>query len=194
MVTLFLILYVVKFILLFANKNEALNKLRSKTKVPEMIISTLFLVTGIYLTVTAGNGILGTWFYIKIALVIGALVTGVIAFKKQSKPLAVVMLLSLLYVYGISETKSLGMKKADISKQVEGAQSGAAIFEKANCVGCHGADGNAGLGGAKPLGLSTLTPEEIKAIVTNGKNSMPAHKLESAQLDSVVSYVLSMRK
>ena len=51
---LFLILYLVKLILLFTNK-KALQSMTAVTKVPEMIISTLFLVTGVWLLVILGG-------------------------------------------------------------------------------------------------------------------------------------------
>ena len=47
-VMLFLLTYVIKTILLFTSKDMLANYSK-KTKVPEMIISTLFLMTGIYL-------------------------------------------------------------------------------------------------------------------------------------------------
>jgi uncharacterized membrane protein SirB2 len=48
-VTLFLLIYVIKTILLLSNKNDLLGKFSKKIKVPEMIISTLFLLTGVFL-------------------------------------------------------------------------------------------------------------------------------------------------
>ncbi|MBP9069466.1 MAG: SirB2 family protein, partial [Bacteroidia bacterium] len=48
-VTLFLLLYVIKTILLLSNRTDLLQKFSKMFKIPEMIISTLFLITGIYL-------------------------------------------------------------------------------------------------------------------------------------------------
>ena len=49
-VVLFLLIYVIKTILLLSNKNDLLAKFSKKVKIAEIIISVLFLVTGIYLS------------------------------------------------------------------------------------------------------------------------------------------------
>jgi uncharacterized membrane protein SirB2 len=49
-VTLFLLIYVVKTILLLSNKNDLLATFTKKVKVFEMVVSFLFLATGVYLT------------------------------------------------------------------------------------------------------------------------------------------------
>ena len=48
-VVLFLLIYLIKTFLLLTNKNEKLASFTKAVKVPEMIISALFLGTGIYL-------------------------------------------------------------------------------------------------------------------------------------------------
>jgi uncharacterized membrane protein SirB2 len=48
-VTLFFVHYVIKTILLLANKQDTLQKYTKPTRVPEMIISFAFLISGIYL-------------------------------------------------------------------------------------------------------------------------------------------------
>ena len=65
-VMLFLLTYVIKTILLFTSKGM-LEKYSKVTKVPEMIISTLFLVTGIWLFVILGG--IKTMQIIKLVLV-----------------------------------------------------------------------------------------------------------------------------
>ena len=70
LVFLFVITYVVKAILMITNQSELLAKYRKKTMVPEMIIATLFVVTGLYMLFTIGMGNLGGWFHTKLTLII----------------------------------------------------------------------------------------------------------------------------
>lgn len=65
-----------------------------------------------------------------------------------------------------------------------------------NCTLCHGRDGKAGLNGAKDLTVSTLTKEEMVAIVRNGKGAMAPYKnvLSATELDAVVEHVRSLGK
>ena len=103
-VMLFVILYLIKTSLLMLDKNEMLKKFAAKTKVFEIIISVLFLATGIYLAINTGNK--GSWLWVKIAVVALSIPLAVIGFKKEKKPLALLSMMCLVYAYGISETKS----------------------------------------------------------------------------------------
>lgn len=70
------------------------------------------------------------------------------------------------------------------------------LFES-NCSSCHGCDGTLGISGAKDLSLSQLKADEIKDRIQNGKNGMPSFEgliQEGEQMDSIVSYVISLRK
>lgn len=66
----------------------------------------------------------------------------------------------------------------------------------AHCTLCHGKDGGLGISGAKDLRVSTLTREEMIALVSNGKGVMAPYKnvLTKAEISSVVDHVLGMRK
>ena len=81
-VNLFLLIYLVKTILLVANKNEALAKFNKINKVPEMIISTLFLVSGIYLLTQIGTT---KFLIIKIAIVFVIIYLWVVQMLKDEK-------------------------------------------------------------------------------------------------------------
>jgi mono/diheme cytochrome c family protein len=63
------------------------------------------------------------------------------------------------------------------------------------CTACHGADGKLKLAGAKDLTVSTLTPEQVKSLLKNGKNAMPKFKtvLSPEELDAVIQHSLELR-
>ncbi|HNR55307.1 MAG TPA: cytochrome c [Flavobacteriales bacterium] len=70
---------------------------------------------------------------------------------------------------------------------------GKAVFNM-NCTLCHGRDGKAGLNGAKDLTVSTLTAEEMMAIVKNGKGAMAPYKqvLSAKEIEAVVAYIRTL--
>lgn len=114
-VVLFILLFGIKAVLLLLNKRAALAKMRSKTKVLDMIFGTLILVTGGYLLFLYNGGI-PTWLIVKIVLVLAAIPLGIIGIKRESKVLTALALLIFLYVYGVAETKSLAMDKDGASR------------------------------------------------------------------------------
>jgi mono/diheme cytochrome c family protein len=195
-VVLFLLIYLIKTFLLLANKTAALYSFTKKVKVPEMIVSTLFLVTGIYLAMNTGNS--GSWLWVKIVVVALSIPIAVIAFKKNSKGLAVLSLLMIVYSYGISETKSPVMKKAKVADKIANISSadiGKEIFTT-ECVRCHGEDGKAMRSGAYDLSVTQKTPEQLKAMIMDGEKQMPSYKnvLTPEQIDAVLEHVISLKK
>ncbi len=194
-VMLFLVLYLVKTTLLVTGMNDALDKFSAKTKVAEMIISTLFLLTGIYLAFNSGQ--LGSWFWIKLIAVFSSIPLAIVAFKRKRKPLALLALIFLVYSYGISETKSPFFKKeaAGDFSGLSGIELGKKVFES-NCIGCHGSDGKLGLSGAKDLTLSQLSFDEQLEVVRKGKNTMMAYEklLNEEQIQAVTEFVHSLKQ
>ncbi|MBA4304675.1 MAG: hypothetical protein C0424_10660 [Sphingobacteriaceae bacterium] len=206
-VLLFVVLYLIKTVLLFVNVTK-LEAFAKKTRVPEMIISTLFLLTGLYLALNTPSVSAGSWFWVKLAAVFASIPLAVIGFKRKRKPLALLSLLLLFYAYGISETKSPRMKKADFYEALAGADKqstegfdpmsdsydplahGAALYAN-NCAVCHGADGALGAAGAKNLQGSMLDKNEMAAMILKGKNGMPGFKgaLNDEEVFAVVAYV-----
>jgi quinoprotein glucose dehydrogenase len=68
------------------------------------------------------------------------------------------------------------------------AGAGFAVYQ-AQCQSCHGAFGR-GAGQAPPLtGVSSrLSESDLRSVITNGRNQMPAfHELSTAQIDSIVA-------
>ncbi len=190
-VSLFLIIYLIKTALLVLNKHDALDSFTKKIKVAEMIISTLFLLTGIYLAMNSANN--GTWLWMKLFVIACSIPLAVIGFKKKNQSLALISLMFLIYAYGISETKSPFMsdekKKVDTAN-VPVAEVGKKIYEE-KCTLCHGTDGKLGLSGAKDLTQSTLSHAEKMDLVMNGKNAMMSFKeqLTPEQVEAVTQYV-----
>jgi len=195
-VMLFLVLYLMKTFLLVTDKKESLQKFSKTFKVPEMIISALFLLTGIFLAVKSGD--LGTWFYIKMIAVFSSIPLAIIAFKRMNKSLALVAIMFLVYAYGISETKSPTFKQESAANEFSNTAPdalGKTIFES-KCAGCHGMDGKAGLSGAKDLTQSLKSPGQKIEIISNGKNAMMPYKnlLTADQIAAVAAYVEALKK
>lgn len=194
-VTLFILIYLIKTFLLVLNRNESLQSFTRKVKIPEIIISTLFLLTGIYLAVKTGNK--GEWLWVKIACIAVVIPLAIVAFKKANKGLALLSFVLLVYIYGISETKSPTFKNDTpiVTEPTPGtAISGKDIFDS-QCANCHGSDGKMGLSGAKDLTASTLSHQEITEIITNGKNAMRSFKndLSVEQIEAVATYVEELK-
>ena len=93
-VVLFLILYVIKTILLLSGREALLDRFSKLTRIPEMIISVLFLLTGIYLmTQLPLGGGYDFLLWIKICLVLVSIPLAVVGFKRKNKILAALSLL-----------------------------------------------------------------------------------------------------
>jgi mono/diheme cytochrome c family protein len=213
-VTLFLLLYAIKTILLLLNKTEALDKLRAKTKIADMVLGTLMLITGGYLLTIIPE--VKSYHVVKILVALSSIPVGIIAFKKGNKVLATVLLVLFVYVYGVAETKSLTFSKPaklEIPK-VEDEEplddAAATILEQnsdvvlkngkqiynAACLVCHGKDGKLGVGGAKDLTQSTLTHEEKVELIKHGKGLMTPFKnqLSEQEIEAVATYVDAMKE
>jgi mono/diheme cytochrome c family protein len=193
-VTLFLLIYLIKTVLLLLNKRESLVKFIAKTKMIEMIVSVLFLATGIFLASKSGN--VGTWLWVKIGAIAVSIPLAVMGFKNQNKGLAIISFLLIVYSYGISETKSPTFKKqkAEILAGGDTMVLGQDVYTNL-CQNCHGADGKLMLSGAKDLSISMLTKEEQILIITKGKNAMAAYEsqLSEQQIEAVVTYIETLK-
>lgn len=201
-VILFLLIYLIKTFLLITNKNEGLAKFTKMVKVPEMIISFLFLGTGIYLLTQVGATKL---LIIKIVMVLASIPIAIIGFKKSNKVLAVLSLLLIIGAYGLAEINKK-QKQTIEKKYIDAAASnptdpnynivahGKIVFE-AYCEKCHGKGGENG-----EMGLNlTVTQFDHNAKterVKSGAGSMPAFKnvLNEQEINAVVAYVETLKK
>jgi len=201
-VTLFLFFLLIKTLLLLSNKENALSKMRAKTKIVDIILGVTILLTGAFM-LTLKSGV-PTYMVVKIVLVFIAIPLGIIGLKREKKGLAVVSLLLFIYIYGVSETKSYKFKKDKVvlstpqntlNKGGAGMVTYGTELYKKLCVECHGEDGKKGLFKATDLTESRMTASEQGEIIRKGKKVMPSFKeLDDQQIDALTTYLQTLRK
>jgi mono/diheme cytochrome c family protein len=186
-VTIFFLIYLIKTFLLLANKNEALQSFTKKVKVLEIIVSFLFLATGIYLMTEAP---ITPMLIIKITIVFLSIPLAVVGFKKGNKGLATLAFILILAAFGLGEMNKT--KKAIVTEKAvntDGTINGQEIYSN-NCARCHGEDGKAGITGASDLSATQLSNDSISSIIVNGRKTMPKIEgLTSEQAQAVAAYV-----
>jgi cytochrome c553 len=189
-VILFLVFLIFKTILLLANKTVLLDKIREKTKIVDIILGTLILVTGGYLLAVLHSDHVESYLIGKIVLMLIGIPLGIVGIKKKNKVLAVLSVFIFLFIYRMGETHSLTGKREKI------ASTDAAQIYAQNCANCHGADGKLGLNGAKDLSLSTMNTSEKESVIANGKGLMPKFKgqLNEQQIKDLAQYIEGFKK
>lgn len=188
-VTLFLFIYVVKTILLLSNKNDLLAAFSKKVRIFEMIVSTLFLLTGIYLTMKLPfGGKFDYLFYIKVIMVLAAIPIAVIGFKRSNKILAALSLLLITGSYGIAEVYAKRKGAPMINNTEIASNDGKALYQN-NCVLCHGADGKNGASGAIDISATQMDAAAISNIILNGRNTMNKVDVNQEQASAIANYV-----
>jgi cytochrome c5 len=193
-VSLFLLHYVVKLALLLLKKSDLLASYTAKTKVVEMIVSALFLLTGIYLVVTGPA--LTTLQWIKIAMVLASIPMAIIGFKKNNVVLAVLSVLFIFGAYGMAEVakkKRNQVNTADLAAIADN-EKGKAIYMQ-SCTSCHGPAGDAMIGDAKNLRESKMDEVQMRTIIKNGNAGMPPFKdISDEELTLLVRYVQTLKQ
>lgn len=96
-----------------------------------------------------------------------------------------------LLLLACSSATADGPGMADRAEKSPGEQ----VFNM-NCALCHGRDGKLGLNAAKDLTVSTLTKDEMVAMVRQGKGTMMPYKdvLTAKEIDAVVDHVRTLGK
>lgn len=185
----FLYIYLVKTYQLLFQSVEKQQAFKARTKVLEMVVSALFLITGIYLLTQIPE--IKPMMYVKIAMVLASIPIAVIAYKRSNKILAVLSLLFIIAAYGLAEMS----KKPRVDKSTADSMDGAALFS-ANCARCHGDDGKLGLTGASDLSVSTLDEAGVMSVILNGRGTMPPYKgaLSDEQAKVIATYITGLRK
>ncbi len=197
-VTLFFVIYLVKTILLLANKEAGLAKFTKVVKVPEMIISTLFLLTGIYMLTQIP--VIGTLLIIKLIAVVISIPVAIVGFKKKNKALAVLSFVLISAAFALAEiNKKHPQKPAAAVENTDDKTpkivDGKTVFES-NCISCHGGDGQAGRVGAANLATSVMDQDSKVEIIRNGKGSMQAFggMLTEEEVQAVAAYIETLKK
>ncbi|MCS6982207.1 MAG: cytochrome c [Flavobacteriales bacterium] len=201
-VNIFLIIYVVKLILLLT-KPVRLQAFTKAVRLPEMIVSLLFLLTGGYMLVEKPD--VSSLQIIKLVLVFLSIPLAVVGFRKQIKWMASLSVLMVIGAYGLAEmNKNVQSRKKAVVTNVntipgspgyDAYAHGELLYHRQlNCVSCHGPAGDAMVAGAPNLRTSTLTLEEITALLAQGRGMMPPYKdLTAEERQALAQYVISLR-
>ncbi len=202
-VVLFILQYIIKLGFLLSNKSEALERFKTRTFVPEMIISTLMLLTGVGLAIMSGAVRHGFWFPVKLVAVLISVPLGIVAFRRMSKVLAIIPLVLFIYIFAESKTKEIFLQRPKrevlVATQPQDAAgellAGNQVYQQ-QCQYCHGEKGNLQRSGAKDLGLSQLDLNGTKQMIIKGKGNMPkfVDVLTPAEIEVVAAYVQTFRK
>ncbi len=201
-VTLFLIVYLVKFTVMLA-KPSNLEWVSKRIRIPEIIVSVLFLLTGALMWTQMAEPLRSSML-IKVLVVLVSIPVAVVGFKRKNKVMAALAVLLILAAYGLGEAgkKSILKPRQLASYNIapndpiyDIALHGKQVYGQ-YCVVCHGEAGDLGLSGAKNLRISTKTESEIADLLERGKNSMPSYSgvLNEQETAAVITYVLTLRK
>ena|ERR1051326_2150640 len=192
-VIIFLLLYLVKTVMLLGNSG-ALKGFTKATRVPEMIISFLFLGTGVYMLTKLPEINMLMW--IKIGCVLASIPLAIVGFKKGNKALATVALLLIVGAYGLAEMSHKKLATGSTDNKNE-SLDGKALYMN-NCAKCHGEDGALGAMGAADLSKTPMDEHNMEVTIREGKGvSMPAYNadmLSDAQVQAVIKYVQGLKK
>jgi cytochrome c553 len=192
-VILFLLIYLVKTSLLLLNKKEQLAGFTKIFRIPEMIISVLFLGTGIWLMTQIPS--VNTLLIIKIIVVLAAIPIAIVGFKKSNKALATLSLILIIAAYGLAEVSHKKMIAPD--KELVNKNDGKEIFSS-YCSKCHGQNGEARINGSANFSISTIGDAAIEKMIKAGSTlgNMPAFgsQLSEEQIHAVGQYVKTFRR
>ncbi len=186
--------------MLIANHKETLKKFSKAVKVPEMIISFLFLATGIYMLIKGGHPEL--YLMVKVLLVLVSIPLAIIGIRKEKKVFLILSVVILIYVYGIAETRSLTFTHPEAEGIIENVEDnnyqikehGLALYQQ-HCSRCHGENGDKMRYDSPDISKSVLNETERWEIINNGKGMMPAFgkKLDKNEKKALEAYIQTLK-
>lgn len=201
-VLIFLLIYLVKAFLLVTNKKDTLQKFNATVKIPEMIVSFAFLVSGIWMLFLISE--VRTLFIIKLVLVAFAIPMAIVGFRREIKLLAAGSFILIVGAYGLAEiNKKQYITQNELpssvvvdasSAEYDIIEHGKALYQT-QCIVCHGEEGNLQMSGANILGQSTLTIPEMEVQIKKGKLTMPGYEghFTDFEIKALAEYVTTFR-
>jgi len=193
LITLFIISILIKTVLLFVD-DEKFIIYRKKTKFLEMIITMLFLVSGIIMFTMRSGGFHFT-FHIKLIIIIFAIPLAIIGFRKKNKFLVFVATSLFIMTYGIAELSTKRMKEVHVELPVTDVNYGKVLYER-NCLTCHGDKGASQLNGATDLSSEDLSLFAISKTIRNGsvsKKMVGFKTLSEIEVNAISKHVLTLK-
>lgn len=196
LVTLFTLSVLIKAVLVLVNSDK-FDSYRKKTKVPEMIVTMLFLVTGIIMASMRGFGF-HYFFHIKLTLMVIAIPLAIIGLKKKNKALSLVSAFMFIITIGLAFKSGNNMREKHVDLPATDPNFGKALYE-ANCATCHGDNGSAQIGGAYDLTTGEYEAFQVaeiinKGVVEDNVIKMNAFKtLDSVEVKAISEYVLTLK-
>lgn len=217
-VRVFLLFLIVKFVYMLVGDKDKFTSFRDKTKMVDMILGTLVLITGLTMAFRLPGGPQPyTW--VKLGAVIASIPIGIVGFRKRSAVIAALSVVLIAGAMGLAYAKPAFLTKSappmpevttngetgktgeDKSKEAPNKEmaemiaAGHQLYYQKTCNTCHGDDGKMGYMGAKPLNETALNDKEMAQIIVNGKTPMPANKdLTDKQIKQLIAYVRSLKE
>lgn len=201
MVSIFLGLYLIKTVLLLTKPNSLYERFRKFILFPEILISTTFLITGVWMLSNIGE--VKDMLLIKLALTGLTIPLAVVAFRRKHKIFAVISFILLLSIHGLSEmSKKVELHDGHVNSKVLTASSAytpvrhGQILYNQYCVNCHGINGEGEYSGAKRLSVSIKKDEDIVKVIKNGKAAMPkyAEVFDQTEIKALTEFIKTLRE
>jgi mono/diheme cytochrome c family protein len=198
-VSLYLLQLLIRLIMMAAATPEKAAKFTKAMRIPHIVLSILFLGTGIYLMTRQES--IQPYAWVKLGLIVASIPLGVVGGKRNSVPLTAFAFLLLVGAMVLAFTKPAFLRSST-TKEVEESAGGNSAQIKAGqqlyiqrCELCHGGDGTKAFQGAKDLKASTMDDAAIMDIIRKGKNMMPPNPdFTDAEVEQLKEYVKYLRQ